>query len=124
MSVKNISLVWITVSDIAKAKNFFVNTLGMKLHQDSPEHGWVEVMGEDGGTSLGITQAIPEESAEKPGTNAIITLTVEDVVKAKTELTSKGVNFIGDIIEIPGHVKMIMFADADGNKFQLVQLLG
>lgn len=121
MSVKNISLVWITVSDLAAAKKFFVDGLGMKLTQDSPEHGWLELAGqEEGGTALGIAQINKDQPAEK---NAITTFTVADVVASKAELENKGVTFIGDIIEVPGHVKMIMFTDADGNRFQLVQLL-
>ena len=62
-------------------------------------------------------------SYEKPGNNSVVTLTVTDIVESKAELEAKGVKFFGDIIEVPGHVKMATFADPDNNVFQLVQML-
>ena len=56
--------------------------------------------------------------------NAVLAMTVDDIVAAKKELEGKKVSFIGDIIEVPGYVKMATFADPDGNIFQLVQELG
>ena len=56
--------------------------------------------------------------------NAVLAMTVDDIVAAKKELEGKKVSCIGDIIEVPGYVKMATFADPDGNIFQLVQELG
>ncbi|HSW74178.1 MAG TPA: VOC family protein [Candidatus Limnocylindria bacterium] len=88
--IKQMNLAWISVSDIKKAKEFFVNTLGMDIKSSAEEYGWLEVSGkEDGGMWLGIGQARPE-SAERAGMNAVVTMVVDDIVKAKADLTAKG----------------------------------
>jgi predicted enzyme related to lactoylglutathione lyase len=122
MTVKKSNLSWIVVSDINKAKNFYHDILGMEIHTSSPEHGWVELIGKDGGALLGLAQS-NAHNAIKEGSNAVVTLSVDNIEKSKSELVEKGVSMIGDIIEVPGHVKMQMFTDFDNNHFQLVELL-
>lgn len=125
MAIQRMDLAWITTSDIKKAEKFFVETLGMKLSNKAEEWGWLEVTGQEGGFTLGIGQARDHSpSYEKPGNNSVVTLSVPDVVKSKADLEAKGVRFLGDIIEVPGHVKMVTFMDPDNNVFQLVQVLG
>lgn len=122
--IKRSDMAWITVSDSAQAKTLFVDILGMQVRADAPEYGWMELVAKDGGSALGIGQYNPEYSKEvKPGQNAIVTFSVDDIVAAKTVLEKNGVMLLGDIVEVPGHVKMLFFADADGNKFQICQLL-
>ena len=116
-------LAWITVSDIQKAKKFFVEDLGLKLVSETPEHNWMELIGHDGGAELGVAQTSDESHSEKPGHNAIMTMTVADVAKTRQELEDKGVTFYGPNMEVPGHVIMALFSDFDGNKFQIVQML-
>lgn len=123
MIAKRQDLSWITVSDVRKAKNFFVEHLGLVVRADSAEYGWVELVAKEGGAALGIGQCTPEYSEVKPGDNAIITFTVDDIQAIKEEFTKKGITLIGDIVEVPGHVKMLFFTDFDGNKFQVVQVL-
>lgn len=120
MKVKKMSLAWITVSDVTNTQKFFTETIGLKVSSSAPEHGWLELTGEDGGMILGVGQA-GSESSDKPGVNAVVTMTVDDIIASKAEMESKGVLFIGEIIEVPGHVKMATFLDPDGNMFQLVQ---
>lgn len=124
MIVKRSDMAWITVGDIAKAKKLFVDVLGMQVRSDAPEYGWMEVVAKDGGSALGIGQFNPEYGKEVlPGQNAVVTFTVDDIVVAQAVLEKNNVTILGDICEVPGHVKMLFFADADGNKFQIVQLL-
>ena len=123
MFAKRSDLAWVTVSDINKAKKFFTEVVGLELRTDTPEYGWIELVAKDGGSALGIGQCNPQYSEVQPGHNAIVTFTVDDIEKAKVEFAQKGVTLIGDIVEVPGHVKMLFFADFDGNKFQIVQLL-
>lgn len=118
--LKNSNLSWISVSDINKARDFFSNTLGLKEMNFSEEHGWAEMTFEEGGYTLGIAQEDPQLPA---GENAVVTITVEDIEEARTAFEKKGVALLGDILEVPGHVRMQMFADPDGNKFQLVQIV-
>lgn len=116
-------LAWITTSDIKKAQKFFTETLGLTEMGFSSEHGWMEVQGKEGGMIMGVGQANPEYECGKPGANAVITLTVDNIEETMKELQAKGVNFIDEIVEVPGHVKMVSFLDFDGNMFQLVQNL-
>jgi len=123
MNIKRSDLVWIVVSDLDAAHQFYVDTLGLKLLERSNDIGWLEVQGYDGGTKLGIAQLTGAANAwHLPvGSNAIMTLKVEDIEKARKTFIEMNLYFIGDIVEIPGHVKLALFADADGNRFQLVQ---
>lgn len=125
MAIKKVDLSWITVSDISKAKTFFVDVLGFKVRTYEEKYGWLELVAPEGGMALGVAQAQSEGecSSEKPGQNAVVTCTVDDIEASKKEFESKGVKFISRMIEVPGHVKMITFIDQDGNKFQLVQEL-
>jgi len=117
------TLSWITASDLTKTKEFFTDTLGLKKTTDVAEYGWCEFLGQEGGMYLGVGQSRGAEDLVKPGQNAVVTMVVDDIMQAKTELESKGVRFLDEIIEVPGHVKMVTFQDFDGNKFQLVEEL-
>lgn len=128
MDIKSFGLAWVVVSDLKKAKKFFKETLGLKVDTEDDTFGWMECSGsEKEGAVIGIAQhnehATEEECPVVPGGNAVITLSVEDIVKARKELQQKGVRLVGEIIEVPGHVKMQTFADPDGNIYQLVQKL-
>jgi predicted enzyme related to lactoylglutathione lyase len=122
MTIKSFDLAWIIVSDIGAAKKFFVDTLGMKMHTYDDVYGWLELSGQEGGSIIGVAKA-NEKNGMEAGKNAIITLTVDNVEKSKAELLKKGVNMVGEIMEVPGHVKLQLFRDSDGNLFQLVQSL-
>jgi predicted enzyme related to lactoylglutathione lyase len=116
MLIKRIGLPWITVSNLQQAKNLFVNTLGMKVSTDTPEYNWLELS--LGDFKLGIGQ---EGASQKAGHNAVLTFVVDNIMEAKNFLREKGVCLIGDIMEVPGHVKLLTFIDADNNMFQLVE---
>ncbi len=121
MKVKGIQLSWIVVKDLQKSIKFYTDTVGLKLMNQSPEYGWAELAGPDGCT-LGIAQESPQMD-NKAGTNAIMTVSVEDIDKAVAVYKEKGAQLIGDVVEVPGHVKMQTFSDQDGNIMQVVQTL-
>jgi len=122
--VKNLGiyLSWIVVKDFAAAVEFYKQTVGLELKEYHPDMGWAEFSG-PGGSVLGIAQENPQE-AVKAGGNAVITVAVENIQQACEEFLQKGVTLVGEILEIPGHVKMQTFLDKDGNTLQLVQTLG
>ncbi len=124
MAIKSMDLAWICTSDIKKAQQFFIETLGLKEMNFAPEYGWLEVQGKKGGFGMGIGQANPKDPLGKPGMNAVMTFTVDNIEESIKELTNKGVKFVDEIVEVPGHVKMISFVDGDGNLFQLCEQLG
>lgn len=121
MAIKKISLSWVTVSDIEKAQAFFKDCCGLEVTGgSSAEHGWLELVGKEGGALLGVGQA-RQEGHDKVGVNAVVTMMVDDIVVTKQEMEKKGVVFVGDIMEVPGHVKLATFVDPDNNTYQLVQ---
>ncbi len=122
MGIKSSQLSWIVVSDLAQAKHFFHNILGLEMSMCSEEHGWAELNAEDGGATLGLAMA-SEYCPVQSGGNAVMTFTVDNLEEMKGNLQGKGVDFIGEIVEVPGHVKLQTFLDPDGNVFQLVEQL-
>jgi len=122
MAIKSIELAWISVNDMKKAKTFFADKLGLNITANSPEYGWLEFCGKNGGASLGVGQCAPECDL-KPGQNAVVTFTVDDIEKTKADLKAKGVTIVGDVMEVPGHVKLLYIKDEDGNLFHLAQPL-
>lgn len=122
MKPRSIEMAWVVVNDLPQAKEFFTKILGMKLEADSPESNWAEVSTGEGTVRIGIG-ANCKDSAVKAGQNAVICINVDDVVAVKKELEAKNVPVIGDICEVPGHVKMILIQDPSGNYYNLVQRL-
>lgn len=122
MAIKKIELAWITVSDFNKSKDFFKNTLNLNMHEYHDLFGWAEFKGPDGGCLLGMAKSCDNDPCNlKPGANAIVTFTVDNLDQTMAELKSKGVEFVGDVLVIPNGPKMIYFKDLDGNVFQLVE---
>lgn len=121
MVAKATYLSWIIVSDIQKARKFFKD-LGMKELSFDEQFKWAEFQGKEGGALVGVAEK-SDHDPEPAGGNAVITFSVDNMDKAKKELSSKGVKMLGDVLEVPGHVKMQTFADSDGNKFQIVENL-
>ncbi|MCH9628179.1 MAG: hypothetical protein S4CHLAM2_18340 [Chlamydiales bacterium] len=122
--VKASNLSWIVVKDIKQAKQFFIEKVGLKELSSSEEFGWVELGGqEDTGAIIGLAEENPAMDDLKAGTNAVITLSVDDIDTSIQHFQDQGIKLIGDVVEVPGHVKMQLFSDLDGNLFQLVQSL-
>ena len=122
MHVKSMDLSWIVVTDIAQAIKFYTETVGLKLLVKDENFGWAELQGHQGGCRLGIAQYNAEEGL-KPGQNAYVTFSVESLEKALQSMVAKGAKTIGAVQEVPGHVKMQMVVDSDGNHFQMVEML-
>lgn len=123
MNVKSIELAWIVVKDLKQAVKFYTEVVGLKLAVMSEEFGWAELTGHEGGSRLGIAQ-VQKEQPIKAGQNAVVTFTVDNLEKAKQDVEKKGGKCVGKIEEIPGHVKLQLVVDSDGNHFQLVEMLG
>lgn len=120
--VQSAGLAWIVVQDLDKALKFFTEVLGLKVLSRADEWGWAELAGEDGVAILGVAHSA-HETQVKPGQNAIMTFTVSDIEHSKSAMAKKGAELVGEVMEIPGHVKLQSFKDKDGNLFQLVQTL-
>lgn len=121
MKQKGIHLVWIVVKDFEKAIQFYTNVLGFTIETMAEKFGWAELKGPDG-CLLGIARE-NEQYNVKAGTNAVATITVDDIETARSNLLKNKVTLDGDVQVVPGHVKLQTFSDTDGNTFQLCQEL-
>ena len=123
MKCQSIDLVWITVKDFKKALKFYTEVAGLKVAQANEEWGWAELEGHAGkGMRLGIAQHRPDQKeGVQPGQNGVVTLTVDNIDQARQDLAKQGAKLVGDVLEVPGHVKMQTVQDNDGNTFQIVE---
>jgi predicted enzyme related to lactoylglutathione lyase len=112
-----VNVSWYQVNDMTAAKKFYGEVLG--LRKTFEMEGWCEFSHKDGASSIGLNQ-MREEDDER---GATVVLRVDDLERAQTELITKGVKFEGDVVEIPGAVRIATFRDPDGNRLQLCQVL-
>lgn len=122
MKAEKIGLVWIVVKDVKASIKYYTEVVGLKLMEFNEEWGWAELSGHNGGTMLGIAREC-ETNPIKAGQNAVVTFNVANLDAAKAEMLKKGAKAQGDIIEVPGHVKMQTMTDNDGNCFQMCEIL-
>ncbi len=118
------NLAWIVVSDFKKAIEFYTKVVGLKLMEINEQYGWAELEGPHGGARIGIAQQCDQmNDGVKPGQNAVVTFTVDNIEDSVADFSKKGVKLIGKIQEVPGHVKMQTVCDVDGNTFQLCEVI-
>lgn len=122
MKPQGIFLSWIVVKNIKEAIEFYTKTVGLELKEFHEQFGWAELSGPDG-SWLGLAQECSENGEIKPGSNAVVTISVGDIKAACNELKHQKVKLVGETMEIPGHVKLQTFLDNDGNTLQLVERL-
>ena len=113
----------VAVSDMAKAKAFYANKLGLKITQDyrqDDDHWWVALTLPESGVT--ITLSTFHENT-KPGAMKLWFGT-SDITAAHNELGGNGVKVseIKDDLHGPGSgVKWFQFKDPDGNQVILEQ---
>ena len=113
----------IIVSDMPKAKDFYKDTLGLKVTTDyrqDDDHWWVSLTLPEGGVIITLTTF---HENFKRGTMALYFAT-GDIIAAHKELSEKGVkvNEVKDDLFGPGSgVKWFNVADPDGNLVHMVQ---
>jgi len=110
------------VSDMPKAKAFYVDKLGLKAESDHrrDDHNWWVSLTTEGGTSIVLSTA---HENMKPGTMSLY-FASPDVTAAHKELSAKGarVNEVKDDLYGPGSgVKWFNLEDPDRNQVFLVQ---
>jgi predicted enzyme related to lactoylglutathione lyase len=113
VSLKNIV---VFVTDLDKAKSFYVDQLGLPLA------GRSEMMmeffpGEK--STMGVALALQDEARRLVGRHTGITLKVEKIEELCESLTSAGVRFVEPLESSPWG-KMAVVADSDGNQLALV----
>ena len=116
ITVERTDFVSVPVADMARARRFYGETLGLPPVGD-PDGAWPEFqLGENVSlylidpTNVGQQFTAPHSSS--------LALRVADVPEARAELEAKGVEFEGDMLDT-GVCHMAFFADTEGNALML-----
>lgn len=114
MSITKIQLLSIPVSDQDRARDFYVDVLGLELVRDfqaSPEMRWVQVRPKGAQTSMTLVTWFPGMPA---GSLRGLVLETDDLDAEVARLRGRGVAFEGDVRDDPWG-RSIVLRDPDGN---------
>jgi catechol 2,3-dioxygenase-like lactoylglutathione lyase family enzyme len=116
-----LELVFVPVSDVDRAKAFYVDQVGFNPdhdHQVSPEMRFVQLTPPGSGCSISIGTGLGQDMA--PGSMQGLQLVVDDIEAAHAELSGRGVD-VSDIERLP-FGNFVYFRDPDGNAWAVQQL--
>jgi predicted enzyme related to lactoylglutathione lyase len=118
--LKKVAFTYYPVTDVARARRFYEQTLGLKAgsagHQG--DDWWVEY-DLPGGGCLALTNFTEEKPSDTAG--GTIAFEVEDLDRLMADLMAKGVTFKSDVIQSPV-CRMAVCLDTEGNSILLHQL--
>ena len=115
-----LELVAVPVSDVDRAKAFYVDKVGFNADHDhtvSDAVRFVQLTPPGSGCSIAIGKGLTKAA---PGSVEGLQLVVADVVAAKSELAARGLE-VGEVQEFPWG-KFIFFADPDGNRWAVQEI--
>jgi catechol 2,3-dioxygenase-like lactoylglutathione lyase family enzyme len=115
-----LELVAIPVSDVDRAKAFYVDQVGFNPDQDhtvGDDLRFVQLTPRGSGCSIAIGTGLTDAT---PGSVQGMQMVVPDIHAAHTELTERGVE-VSDVQEYPWG-SFVFFNDPDGNKWAVQQL--
>jgi predicted enzyme related to lactoylglutathione lyase len=116
-----LELVIIPVSDIDRAKAFYTDKAGFNADHDhtvSDEIRFVQLTPPGSACSIAIGKGITDAA---PGSVVGLQMVVPDIEAAHDELVKRGAE-VGEIQELAWG-RFVFFADPDGNKWAVHQLL-
>ena len=108
-----LELVQVPVSDVDRAKSFYVDRVGFHAdhdHQVNEGLRFVQLTPPGSGCSIALGTGLGEMA---PGSVQGLQLVVEDVHAARTELAERGVE-VSDVQDFPWG-SFVFFSDPDGN---------
>ena len=115
-----LELVQVPVSDVDRAKAFYVDRLGFLAehdHQVSEELRFVQLTPPGSRCSIALTSGAHQMA---PGSLEGLQLVVGDIDRAREQLLSRGVE-VGDVQDFPWG-RFVFFADPDGNRWAVQQI--
>jgi catechol 2,3-dioxygenase len=113
--VDRLDLVFYWVSDLGRAVEFYEGVLGLRLLRRDADN-WAEF--DAGGRRFALHSAVEGQTVTPGGATAVFK--VDDLDRAKTELSSRGVEF-GHEGDVAGYARFASFNDPDGNPVQLIE---
>ena len=115
-----LELVAVPVSDVDRAKAFYVEQAGFNAdhdHRVSDELRFVQLTPPGSACSITIGDGITDAPA---GSAPNLQLVVDDIDAARAELAGRGVD-VGEVRDLPWG-RFLFFADPDGNHWSVQQL--
>ncbi len=115
-----LELVQVPVSDVERAKRFYVEQAGFTPdhdHQITDELRFVQLTPPGSGCSIAIGTGL---SGMSPGSVEGLQLVVDDIHAARVELAERGVD-VGDVQTFDWG-SFVFFSDPDGNRWAVQQL--
>jgi predicted enzyme related to lactoylglutathione lyase len=115
-----LELVAVPVSDVDRAKAFYVEQAGFNAdhdHRVSEEMRFVQLTPPGSACSIAIGQGIMET---EPGSAQGLQLVVTDIEAARDELAGRGVE-VGEIQDFPWG-RFVFFRDPDGNGWAVQEI--
>ena len=119
-----LELVPVPVSDVDRAKAFYVERLGFVEDVDvRPAEGVrvVQLTPPGSACSIGLGTGLPAYDEAPPGSVKALHLVVEDIERARAELVERGVP-VGPVQDVGGGVKYAGLTDPDGNTLTLQEM--
>jgi predicted enzyme related to lactoylglutathione lyase len=116
-----LELVQVPVSDVDRAKAFYVDQVGFNAdhdHQVTDELRFVQLTPPGSDCSIAIGTGL--DHSMKPGSAEGLTLVVDDADAARAELIGRGVE-AGEVEEFPWG-RFVFFADPDGNRWAVQEV--
>ncbi len=119
-----LELVPIPVTDVDRAKAFYVEGLGFTEDVDvRPADGVrvVQLTPPGSACSIGMGTGLPAYVDMAPGTLRGLHLVVADIERARADLLGRGVD-VGEVEDVGGGVRYAWLADPDGNTLTLQEM--
>jgi predicted enzyme related to lactoylglutathione lyase len=122
----SIAHVELHVADLPRAKQFYIEVLGLELLDEVPQIGLVALRA--GGVRLSIFGSLTEADrmARGPGTMHFVYRS-DDIARTAAELRARGIPLEGGdehgIHEAPGFIRYVVLHDPEGNRIEIGQYL-
>lgn len=117
MKIKEIAFIGYPVSDVARARAFYQDVLGLKLlyaHEMPDDKWWIEY--DIAGSALAISNTWAPSGQPGPG----VALEVDDLDASLAEMKEAGIPICHDVMSSPS-CRFVTIADPDGNAIVLHQ---
>lgn len=118
LKLKKVAFVQYPVTDIARARQFYENVLGLKIEYKNEDFHWFEY--DVGGITLAVTNSVP---GQVPGARgAVLAIEVHNLEESIDQLRSESVTITTEPFSTP-FCRIAEVADPDGNRICLHQLV-
>jgi predicted enzyme related to lactoylglutathione lyase len=119
-----LELVYVPVSDVDRAKEFYVEKVGFNAdhdHRVSDEMRFVQCTPPGSACSIAFGVGLVDGDAPPPGSVRGLQLVVSDADAARADLAGRGVE-VSEVDEQPWG-RFVYFADPDGNTWNVQQIV-